>query len=114
MTPLLGSPSPSAVFHPGDSRDGAATAHPSVRHPTDFAAPRPEGGCLDSALSDSAPRGVQPMQGFLKGEASRENLESIDVNAHLLEPDEGVDDEQTGIDLNEGHSPPQSHASLGA
>ena len=34
--------------------------------------------------------------------------------AHLLEPEESLDSEQTGIDLDEGYSPPESPRELGA
>jgi hypothetical protein len=37
-----------------------------------------------------------------------------DVSAHLLEPEESLDSEQTGIDLDEGYSPPESPRELGA
>ncbi len=37
-----------------------------------------------------------------------------DVAAHLLEPEESLDSEQTGIDLDEGYSPPESPRELGA
>lgn len=37
-----------------------------------------------------------------------------DVAAHLLEPEESVDSEQTGIDLDEGYSPPESPRELRA
>lgn len=30
-----------------------------------------------------------------------------DVQAHLLEPEESLDSEQTGVDLDEGYSPPE-------
>ena len=42
------------------------------------------------------------------------NSEFDDVAAHLLEPEESLDSEQTGIDLNEGYSPPESPRELGA
>ena len=34
------------------------------------------------------------------------NSEFDDVAAHLLEPEESLDSEETGIDLDEGYSPP--------
>lgn len=37
-----------------------------------------------------------------------------DVQAHLLEPEESVDSEQTGIDLDEGYSPPEKPRELWA
>jgi hypothetical protein len=37
-----------------------------------------------------------------------------DVAAHLLEPEESLDSEQTGIDLDEGYSPPESPRELDA
>ncbi|AOS92691.1 DUF5709 domain-containing protein [Mycobacterium intracellulare] len=37
-----------------------------------------------------------------------------DVAAHLLEPEESVDSEQTGIDLDEGYSPPERPRELRA
>ena len=37
-----------------------------------------------------------------------------DVQAHLLEPEESLDSEQTGIDLDEGYSPPESPRELRA
>lgn len=37
-----------------------------------------------------------------------------DVGAHLLEPEESLDSEQTGIDLDEGYSPPESPQELRA
>jgi hypothetical protein len=37
-----------------------------------------------------------------------------DVAAHLLEPEESLDSEQTGIDPDEGYSPPESPRELGA
>jgi uncharacterized protein DUF5709 len=37
-----------------------------------------------------------------------------DIEAHLLEPEESVDSEQTGIDLDEGYSPPESPQELRA
>ena len=37
-----------------------------------------------------------------------------DVAAHLLEPEESLDSEQTGIDLDEGYSPPESPRELRA
>ncbi|HWF69935.1 MAG TPA: DUF5709 domain-containing protein [Mycobacterium sp.] len=37
-----------------------------------------------------------------------------DVGAHLLEPEESMDSEQTGIDLDEGYSPPESPRELRA
>nr|WP_155770230.1 DUF5709 domain-containing protein [Mycobacterium asiaticum] len=37
-----------------------------------------------------------------------------DVGAHLLEPEESLDSEQTGVDLDEGYSPPESPQELGA
>lgn len=37
-----------------------------------------------------------------------------DVQAHLLEPAESLDSEETGIDLDEGYSPPESPRELGA
>lgn len=37
-----------------------------------------------------------------------------DVGAHLLEPEESLDSEQTGIDLDEGYSPPESPRELRA
>jgi hypothetical protein len=37
-----------------------------------------------------------------------------DVAAHLLEPEESLDSEQTGIDLDEGYSPPESPQELRA
>ncbi|GAB5896141.1 MULTISPECIES: DUF5709 domain-containing protein [Mycolicibacterium] len=42
-----------------------------------------------------------------------ENPEFDDVAAHLLEPEESLDSEQTGIDLDEGYSPPESPQELG-
>lgn len=36
-----------------------------------------------------------------------------DVQAHLLEPEESLDSEQTGIDLDEGYSPPESPRDCG-
>jgi len=42
------------------------------------------------------------------------NAEFDDVAAHLLEPEESLDSEQTGIDLDEGYSPPESPRELGA
>src|ERR1700747_3409232 len=42
------------------------------------------------------------------------NSEFDDVAAHLLEPEESLDSEQTGIDLDEGYSPPESSRELGA
>ncbi len=42
------------------------------------------------------------------------NSEFDDVAAHLLEPEESLDSEQTGIDLDEGYSPPESPRELGA
>jgi hypothetical protein len=41
------------------------------------------------------------------------NSEFDDVAAHLLEPEESLDSEQTGIDLDEGYSPPESPRELG-
>ena len=35
-----------------------------------------------------------------------------DVAAHLLEPEESLDSEQTGVDLDEGYSPPESPREL--
>lgn len=37
-----------------------------------------------------------------------------DVTAHLLEPEESLDSEQTGIELDEGYSAPESPRELGA
>ncbi|ORW95235.1 DUF5709 domain-containing protein [Mycolicibacter terrae] len=37
-----------------------------------------------------------------------------DVQAHLLEPEESTDSEQTGIDLDEGYSPPERPRELQA
>jgi hypothetical protein len=37
-----------------------------------------------------------------------------DVRAHLLEPEESLDSEQTGIDLDEGYSPPERSRELRA
>jgi hypothetical protein len=37
-----------------------------------------------------------------------------DVEAHLLEPEESLDSEQTGIDLDEGYSPPERPRELQA
>lgn len=37
-----------------------------------------------------------------------------DVQAHLLEPEESLDSEQTGVDLDEGYSPPESPRELRA
>jgi hypothetical protein len=37
-----------------------------------------------------------------------------DVGAHLLEPEESLDSEQTGVDLDEGYSPPERPSELGA
>ena len=37
-----------------------------------------------------------------------------DVQAHLLEPEESLDSEQTGIDLDEGYSPPERPRELQA
>jgi hypothetical protein len=37
-----------------------------------------------------------------------------DVQAHLLEPEESLDSEQTGIDLDEGYSPPERPRELRA
>jgi hypothetical protein len=37
-----------------------------------------------------------------------------DVEAHLLEPEESLDSEQTGIDLDEGYSPPERPRELRA
>ncbi|MCV7440672.1 hypothetical protein H7K33_00365 [Mycobacterium paraense] len=37
-----------------------------------------------------------------------------DVQAHLLEPEESLDSEQTGIDLDEGYSPPEHPRELRA
>ncbi|MBU8813686.1 DUF5709 domain-containing protein [Mycolicibacterium goodii] len=37
-----------------------------------------------------------------------------DVAGHLLEPEESLDSEETGIDLDEGYSPPESPRELGA
>jgi hypothetical protein len=42
------------------------------------------------------------------------NSEFDDVAAHLLEPEESLDSEQTGIDLDEGYSPPERPRELGA
>jgi hypothetical protein len=42
------------------------------------------------------------------------NSEFDDVAAHLLEPEESLDSEETGIDLDEGYSPPESPRELGA
>src|SRR4029450_2246532 len=42
------------------------------------------------------------------------NSEFDDGAAHLLEPEESLDSEQTGIDLDEGYSPPESPRELGA
>src|SRR4030095_5931792 len=41
------------------------------------------------------------------------NSEFDDVAAHLLEPEESLDSEQTGIDLDEGYSPPERPRELG-
>ena len=41
------------------------------------------------------------------------NSEFDDVAAHLLEPEESLDSEETGIDLDEGYSPPESPRELG-
>ena len=38
----------------------------------------------------------------------------VDVAAHLLEPEESLDSEETGIDLDEGYSPPERPRELGA
>jgi hypothetical protein len=43
-----------------------------------------------------------------------ESSEFDDVAAHLLEPEESLDSEQTGIDLDEGYSPLESPRELGA
>ena len=40
--------------------------------------------------------------------------EFVDVSSHLLEPEESLDSEQTGIDFDEGYSPPESPRELGA
>ena len=37
-----------------------------------------------------------------------------DVEAHLLEPEESLDSEETGVDLDEGYSPPERPRELGA
>ena len=42
------------------------------------------------------------------------NDEFDDVAAHLLEPEESLDSEETGIDLDEGYSPPESPRELWA
>ena len=42
------------------------------------------------------------------------NSEFDDVAAHLLEPEESLDSEQTGVDLDEGYSPPEGPRELGA
>ena len=42
------------------------------------------------------------------------NSEFDDVAAHLLEPAESLDSEQTDIDLDEGYSPPERPRELGA
>ncbi|WP_082983052.1 DUF5709 domain-containing protein [Mycobacterium sp. 1423905.2] len=41
------------------------------------------------------------------GMARMEISEFDDVGAHLLEPEESLDSEQTGIELDEGYSPPE-------
>ncbi|WP_396929234.1 DUF5709 domain-containing protein [Mycolicibacterium sp.] len=41
-----------------------------------------------------------------------QSSEFDDVAAHLLEPEESLDSEQTGIDLDEGYSPPESPREL--
>ncbi|MGV0786025.1 DUF5709 domain-containing protein [Mycolicibacterium sp. XJ2] len=41
------------------------------------------------------------------------NSEFDDVAAHLLEPEESLDSEETGIDLDEGYSPPERPWELG-
>jgi hypothetical protein len=41
------------------------------------------------------------------------NSEFDDVAAHLLEPEESLDSEETGIDLDEGYSPPERPRELG-
>ena len=41
------------------------------------------------------------------------NPDFDDVAAHLLEPEESLDSEQTGIDLDEGYSPPERPRELG-
>lgn len=41
-------------------------------------------------------------------------FEFDDVQAHLLEPEESLDAEQTGIDLDEGYSPPEQPRELRA
>ncbi|MGV0715067.1 DUF5709 domain-containing protein [Mycolicibacterium sp. XJ662] len=43
-----------------------------------------------------------------------DKFEFDDVTAHLLEPEESLDSEQTGIDLDEGYSPPESPRELGS
>lgn len=37
-----------------------------------------------------------------------------DIASHLLEPEESLDSEETGIDLDEGYSPPESPRELNA
>ncbi|MGB3475582.1 MAG: DUF5709 domain-containing protein [Mycobacterium sp.] len=37
-----------------------------------------------------------------------------DIEAHLLDPEESLDSEQTGIDLDEGYSPPERPSELRA
>jgi hypothetical protein len=39
-------------------------------------------------------------------------FEFDDVAAHLLEPEESLDSEQTGVDLDVGYSPPESPLEL--
>lgn len=46
--------------------------------------------------------------------ALMEIFEFDDVQAHLLEPEESLDSEQTGVDLDEGYSPPESPRELRA
>jgi hypothetical protein len=41
------------------------------------------------------------------------NSEFDDVAAHLLEPEESLDSDETGIDLDEGYSPPERPLELG-
>src|ERR1700739_1004609 len=43
-----------------------------------------------------------------------QHAEFDDVKAHLLEPEESLDSEQTGIDLDEGYSPPERPRELRA
>jgi hypothetical protein len=42
------------------------------------------------------------------------NSEFDDVQAHLLEPEESLDSEETGIDFDEGYSPPERPRELRA